>query len=790
MLTSYLRTALRFFRRQKGYTALNVLGLAVGLACAFFILLWMQDELRTDRFHAGGDRLYIVKRHMALPGAPVLTGSAVTKPVADVLEADFPEVEYAERTTWPRDAVLAHGEVALRDEGLWADSSFFEMFSFPLLAGDPATALDRPDGIVLSERAASVLFPDRSPDGVIGQTVRVDDRRDFQVTGVAAEVPAYSSLQFDWVLPSRDYYERNAWVDHWGNSGLQLHVRLTPGADRDAVNAKIERIIPDNFEGGEGNTLFLQPFGEQHLYNQFEDGEQAGGRIEYVRIFGVVALFLLLIACINFTNLATARSAQRAREIGVRKTLGASRGKLVGQFLAEAVLTALGALALAAAVVAVLLPLFSEVAGKEVTLGSVGTGMWLGFVGLAVGAGLLAGAYPALVLSGFDPAGVLRGSGGTTHGSALLRKSLVVFQFAASILLIVGTFVVYQQIDFIQTKNLGLDRANVVSMRLEGGAHEQYDAFRRELLARPGIVSVSVSNSEPFRIGSSTTDPEWDGKAPESKPLFHVLQTHYGFPETMRMEMAAGRTFSRSFGADSANFVVNEAAARVMGMETPVGERLSMWGRDGQIVGLVKDFHMASLYDPIEPTILLLDQSLENLQLLAVRTAPGQTEEAIAALRETFAAFSPGVPFDYAFMDATYGEMYESEQRIGTLANLFAAVAAFIACLGLFGLAAYAAERRRKEVGVRKVLGASVANLVGLLSREFVALVLVACLVALPLAWLGARAWLSDFTFHVDLGAWPFVFAGTAALVLAALTVGVQAYRAAAADPVRALRNE
>ncbi len=789
MLTSYLTTALRFFRRQKGYTALNVLGLAVGLACAFFILLWMQDEMRQDRFHADGDRLYAVKRHMAFSEAPILTGAAITKPVADVLEAEFPEVEHAERMTWPQEAVLSHEAVSLREEGLWADSAFFEIFSFPLVVGDPATALDQPDGIVLSERLTGVFFPDRPFEDVVGETVRVDDRRDFQVTAIAAEVPSYSSLQFDWVLPSRDHYERNTWLDHWGNSSMLLTIRLTPGADPEAVDAKIENLIVDNFEFGEGNTLFLQPFGDQHLYNQFEDGQQAGGRIEYVRIFGVVALFLFLIACINFTNLATARSAQRAREIGVRKTLGASRGKLVGQFLSEAVLTALGAFALAMTVVVVLLPLFSEVAGKEITLGSVGAGMWGLFLALSVGAGLLAGSYPALVLSGFDPAGVLRG-GDVPHGSALLRKGLVVFQFAASILLIVGTFVVYQQIHFIQTKNLGLDRENVVSMRLEGGAHGQYDAFRRELLAQPSILNVSVVNNTPFSIGSSTTDPEWDGKDPESKPLFHVIQTHYDFPETMRMEMAAGRAFSPDFSADSANFVVNEAAARVMGMETPIGEGLSMWGRDGQIVGVVKDFHMASLYDPIEPTILLLDQDLSNLWLLTVRTAPGQTEEALAALRESFARFSPGVPFDYEFLDYTYGEMYKSEQRIGTLASVFAAVAAFIACLGLFGLAAYAAERRRKEVGVRKVLGATVANLVGLLSLEFVALVLVACVVALPLAYFGAEHWLSDFTFRADLGAWPFILAGAVALLLAALTVGVQAYRAASADPVQSLRNE
>ena len=789
MLTSYLKTALRFFRRQKGYATLNVVGLAVGLACAFFILLWVQDERRVDRFHDDVEQLYVVKRHMKFTNGDIVTAQSVTVPAAAELEAGFPEIEHAELVSFRREIVIAQGDHASREEGIWADSAFFDIFSFPLLAGDPATALAAPDGIVLSERLAEVFFPGERHDDVIGQTVRVDDRADFRVTGVAAEAPDYSTLQFDWVIPFAEFRARNAWVEHWGNSGNKIFIRLRDGADHRAVSAKIRTLIGDNFEDSTPTDLFLQPFGDQYLYNKFDNGQQVGGRIEYVRIFSVVALFLVLIACINFMNLATARAGQRAREIGVRKSLGASRGRLVGQFLSEAVLTAIGAFALAALTVTVLLPAFNEVAGKAVSLAALGAGTWALFFAIAIGAGLLAGSYPALVLSGFDPARVLRG-GDAPQGGVGLRKFLVVAQFAASILLIVGTFVVSGQLDYIQSKNLGLDRDNVIAFNLEESARERFSTFQQSLRDRPGIEGVSAASSLPFSIGNSTTDPVWEGKDPDSETLFHALQTHYGFTETMRMELVAGRTFSPAFGADSVNFVVNETAARVMGMDAPVGEALSMWGRDGQIVGVVKDFHMASLYEPIEPTIILLEPEADNLWLVTARLSAGQTSEGLASVQEAFATFNPGVPFDYEFLDAQFGEMYESEQRIATLANVFAVVAAFIACLGLLGLAAYAAQRRRKEIGVRKVLGASVTNVVGLLSRDFLTLVLVACALTLPLAYLGAERWLSDFAFRADLGAGPFVLAGSAALVLAALTVGVQAYRAASADPVQSLRSE
>jgi len=788
MIKTYFYTASRFFARSKGYTALNGVGLAIGLAGAFFIVLWAQDELRQDRFHEDLDQLYVALRNTTFADGTVETSPAVTRLASQALEAEVPEIEHAEMVSFESEVVLSRDAQSFRQRGYWADPAFFEMLSFPLLAGDPATALSAPDGVVISAHAADVFFgAGWQPDAIVGQVLQVDGT-DARITGIAQDPPSTSTLQFDWVLPSESFYAANPWVDAWTNNGMQLFVQLTPGAELSVVNDKIRGLISENLESGDMD-LFLQPFGDQYLYSAFENGQQSGGRIEYVRIFGLVALFLVLIACINFMNLATAQAAQRAREIGVRKSLGASRGSLAGQFLSEAVLIALGALGLAAVLVVALLPAFREISGKAITFSSLGIGTWVLFLGIAAVAGLVAGSYPALVLSGFNPARVLRGTRGMNAGNPLLRKGLVVFQFSASVFLMIGTFVVYQQLSFIQTKSLGLDRDNVISLQLEGTARDQYDSFKRTLLDQPGIESVSVTRESPIALGNATDYVRWDAKDEELRVNFYVLQAHYDLPETMRMTLKSGRTLSPDF-ADSTRFVINEAAARVMGMDDPVGESFMVWGIEGEIVGLVDDFHMASMYRPIEPVVMVLDEPLLDSGLLLVRTEPGQTAEALSGLERTVAQFSPGAPFDYEFVDAAFGQMYRSEQRIGRLANVFAAIAALIACLGLLGLAAQASARRRQEIGVRKVLGASVASVVGLLTKDFILLVAIAFAVAVPVAYLAMREWLSGFEYSIGLGVLPFALAGGLLLVLALATVSSQALRAATVDPIRALRSE
>ena len=532
----------------------------------------------------------------------------------------------------------------------------------------------------------------------------------------------------------------------------------------------------------------MQPLSDMYLRSDYEDGVLVGGRIDYVRIFLFVALFIILIASINFMNLATARSAQRSREIGVRKALGATKSLLARQFLGESILTAMLAFAVAIGLVVLLLPSFNALTNKELGEALLNPVLWVQFGGLALLTGILAGLYPAFYLSAFNVIGVLRGSQRGVSRGAGLRKGLVVFQFIMSIVLIVGTVTVYQQLSFIREKDLGVDRENVVYTLFEGGIQEKFDTFKQELLREPGIVSVASSSSNPLSIGQNTIDPEWDGKDPDDNTLYSVISAGYGFIETMKIDLKEGRLFSEAFGADSSNFIINETAAQSMGMTDPLGQRLAMWGREGVIVGVVEDFHMNSFYSPIEPVIIRL--SPENTWMMFVRIAAGETTEALAALERVYKKFNPEYPFSYRFMDQEYEEMYRSEIVIGTLANYFAILAILIACLGLFGLASFTAERRTKEIGIRKVLGASVTNVVLLLSRDFIVLVLFAFVVAAPISYFVMTDWLSEFTFHIDLGYGILALAGVASVLIAWLTVGYQSIRAATANPVHALRSE
>ncbi len=787
MLKNYIKIALRNSRRQKGYTFINIVGLSVGLACSFFILLWATHESSYDRFHTQGDQLYQVMRHVEL-GGQTYTWSSMPMPLADVLEKDFPEVADAERISWPQQYIVTYEGESFREPGHYADSAFFQLFTFPLLQGNPATVLADPTSVAISAGLAERLFgTDWQAGSVLGRALTINHGKDFTIAGVFEDVPDASSLQFEILLPVQEFVDQNEWLYHWGNSSLRIVARLKEGASSAALNEKIAKMIDENHEGANA-TVFLHPYKDLYLRSNFKEGRLEGGRIEYVRIFLVVAVFLLLIACINFMNLATARSMQRAREIGVRKVVGASRKSLVGQFLGESMLIALLAFGLAALLVIALLPFFNDLTGKAIALGDLDPVFLLVALGLALLTGLLAGSYPALYLSSFDPIGVLRSTLRPRTGAAHLRKALVVFQFTLSILLIVGTLAVYEQVEYIRTKSLGLDRENVIYMPREGALTDQYDAFKQELLARPGIASVTASNQNPLSVGNSTTDPTWEGKDPDDNTLFYIINANHDFVETMNMEVVAGRAFSPAFATDSVGYLINERTAEAMGMDDPIGASLEFWGQKGHVVGVVKDFHMSSLYAAIEPTIVRM--APERASRVFVRAEAGRTEEALASLEAVQQQFNPAYPFRYEFLDAEYEETYRSEVVMGTLANIFALIAMLISCLGLLGLASYTAERRTKEIGIRKVLGASAPHLVLLLSRDFTRLVLVAFLIAAPVAYYLVQNWLDQFAYRVELGFGLFIGAGVAALVVAWLTVSYQSARAALANPVKTLRYE
>ena len=783
MFRNYLKIAWRNIAKSKTFSFINVLGLALGMTSSLLILLWVQDERSIDQFHANGPHIYAVLENQQWTGNDISTTPSTPGPLAFALKAEVPEVALSVKVTWQEEHLLSVGEKAYKEKGRYSSPDLFQVFSFPFVHGDAKTAIAGPTSIVISEKAAQKLF---GRTDVLGRIVRVDNKEDHTVTGVVQDIPETSSLKFDFVLPEAPYEKENKWLEKWDNNGIRTYVLLNPGANVDAVNAKTLNFIKKHDKNVTTITTFMFPYEKAYLQSKFTNGKPDGGRIEYVRIFTIVALFLLIIACINFMNLATARSAKRAKEVGIRKVVGAERSYLVGQFVGEAVLTALFSLLIAIILVQLLLPSFNTLTEKHINIQYTNPFYWLTLLGLALITGLVSGSYPALFLSSLQPVKVLKGTLRFNTGAVLFRQGLVVFQFALSLLLIIGTLIAGRQIDYIRTKNLGLDRENVVYMDLEGDLQKRFDAFREELIHAPGIQSVSSAGNDPMQIGSSTTGVEWTGKPEGDKTLFTQLPISYDFVKTMKIKLLDGREFSKGTITDSTNYIVNEEAARRMGMKQAVGQDLKFWNKSGKIVGLIRNFHLNSLRVAIEPLILRLDSTNNTL---LVRTTPGQTEKALKSMERLAKQFNPAYPFDYKFADESFKEQYKSETLIGTLANAFAIIAIFIACLGLFGLAMFTAEQRTKEIGVRKVLGASVPNIVALLSKDFLKLVMIAILIASPLAWWAMHQWLKDFAYRIDISWWVFALAGIMAIAIAQLTVSFQSIKAALMNPVKSLRS-
>ncbi len=788
MLKSYLKTALRNLLRQKGYSFVNITGLTVGLACSFFILLWVTGERSVNQFHQDGDRIYRVLRNET-NNAEVFTRTTLPGSMGPTLTEDYPEIENATYVWHGHEFVITSGDQSFREQGSYVSTDFFDVFTFPLIQGNPAKALEAENSAVISEALARRLFgPEWRNSDVIGKTITVNHDEDFAITGIAHELPDHSTIQFEVLLPIHEFFAENDWA-MW-DTMFPLYVRLRAGSSPAEVNRKIANVIQTHSPEIKGEVVFLQPFEEVYLHGRFENGVNTGGRIELVRIFTIVAIFLLAIAAINFMNLATARSTQRSKEIGVRKAIGATQPLLTTQFVAETMLLALLSFVLATGLVVGLLPAFNLVTGKSVHVLDLSSGFLASALGIALLTGLLAGSYPALYLSSFNPVAILRGTFRHTTGESRMRKGLVVFQFALSTLIIICTAAVYFQIRYILERDLGLDRGNIVSIELDGGVRAQYEAFRQELMKRPGIVNVTASAGNPLSMafGRTTSSPTWAGKDPNDETEFSLIDVSYDFVETMKMELVAGRAHSRLFGADSTGYIINEETLEVMGKVNPVDERLDVLGRPGTIIGVVKNFHTGDISVPITPAIIRLAPA--NTSRVWIRTKPNMTQDALAGLEAVYKEFSPGYPFSYSFMDQEYEEIYRSIIVMGRLANVFAVIAIFISGLGLFALASFTAERRTKEIGIRKVLGASVPGLVARLSTEFLKLVGLAVVVAAPLAYVAIQQWLDNFAYRASIG--PGVFLLTAVLIalIAFLTVSYQSIKAALADPVKSLRCE
>jgi cell division protein FtsX len=794
MLRHYTTIALRQIMQNKAFSFLNVLGLALGLTCSLLILLWVRDEVSMDRYHANGPHLYRVMwrqladgKREAMPNTPW--------PVTLEMPGALPEIVRAAGLTVREQRLLvAVGDKAGKERGEWAGTDWFKMFSVPLLAGSPETALTSPDGVVISRKLAENYFG--GVGTAVGKLLNIDNRDNYRVTAVFENLPEQSSLQYDFLLPWDDFVKRNDWARGWGSPNPWAFVQLRPGVDARAFAAKIKHFArgrhpaidpknPQRFDV----ELFLQPYGDIYLHSETENGEITGGRIGSVRLFTAVAAFLLVIACINFMNLATARSARRAKEVGIRKVVGAGRSLLIGQFMGEAILLTGMALVVALLAAQLLMPVFNALTGKHLRIPYAEPGFGLALLGMLLGTGLLAGSYPALFLSSLRPIRVLKGPITAQPGGNWFRQGLVVVQFVISMLLMIGTAVVYRQVQFIQTKNLGYDRENLISVPLEGDLLAKHAALRQELGRMPGVEAVTLLGQQPNDLGGRTWDVQWPGKDPNANIVFARVHIGYDMTEVLKVKMVGGREFSPRFATDSVAYIINQEAVRRMGLRNPVGQPLTFWGRPGKIIGVVQNFHFQSLHEPIMPLIMHFGENADYGHLF-VRTQPGQTREALASLEATCKKFAPGVPFTYSFADEEYEKMYRSEKVISALINYFAVLATFIACLGLFGLASFTAEQRTKEIGIRKILGAPVSSLVGLLSGDFVRLVLLAVLLAAPVGGWLMHQWLQHYEYRIRIDAWIYLGTGLVAVGVALLTVGFQAVRAALAKPVKSLRSE
>ncbi len=783
-----LKIAFRKLLNKREFTLINVFGLAVGLTTSLLIFLWVSDEVNYDQFHDNSDRTYGIWSHDFYDNGDVVTQSAQNGIIKEVLDRDFPEVESTARVDW-REHQLSVGDRQFKQEGMMADEELFQMFNLPFIEGELEENTLATDGdLILTESMAIRLF---DKTNVLGELVKIDNARDAIVRAVVADPPKNSQFQFSFVLSMENWVQKNSWIKRWGNSGIFTYVQLRDNASAASFESKIEDLIRKNQEGNT-KSLFLKPFDDIYLRGSYEGGKQAGGRIEYVHLFTLIGVFIIFIACINFINLSVADALKRAKEVGVRKVAGASKLILIRQFLIESGLIVILSIIVAIICIEVILGPFNTLTGKQVTLNWLDPSLLLAIGVLGLFTILVSGLYPALVLSSFNIVKALKGkvdTKGTTKTGGLFRKGLVVFQFVIAGFLIFATFIINTQVAFIFENQRNIDKEGVVTLQNDGELLKKYDSFRSELLQDPSIESVTVVGSAPVNIGASTGDFSWEGKDPNNdKTSFKLLFTEEDFVETMKLEIVDGQNYSRSVESEWKGVLVNEAAIRGMNIEDPIGTPVKFWGVDMTILGVVKDFHIGSVYDEIEP--LLIINYLENANNVTVRSAPGQEKRALQVLKDKYAEFMPGYLFDYTFLSAEHERMYKSEILVKDLAKVFGLIAVLISCLGLYGLTSVNAQRSVKEIGVRKVLGASIGQILVSFSRQSLLLPGLALVIMTPIAYYTMQTWLQDFQYHIDISIFSLLGVVAISLIIAWLTVSMIAFRAARTNPINSLRNE
>mgnify|MGYP002397554592 CR=1 FL=1 len=777
--------------RYKGYTLINVSGLALGLAACLLIFVWVNDELSYDKFHTNADRTYRAlwkarfgDNEWNIPAVPV--------PLAPTLGREFPEVEHTTQFVGGGLTFKKADEYLREQKGAFVDSGFFQVFTVPFVQGNPQTALSKPNAVVLTTDMAQRYFGNQNP---LGQTMTRNDGSMYEVTGIVQGFPAQSHIQFDFLTSLSSLSVVQERKDHWSSAAVLTYFTLKAGTDADALQKKLQayvdkHVVDETYRQGENYTSFpFQRLTDIHLGPRLEMDVSKGGSMAQVRLFGVIACFILALACINFINLTTARSMTRAREVGVRKELGAGRFQLGRQFFAEAVLHVLAAVALAVGIAQLALPRFNALADKELALNVWESPFLMALIGgLVVGTTLLSGLVPAFVLSSFKPVKVIKGEIGVSGRRNWLRQGLVVLQFGISSALIVGTLVVNDQLHFMQDRELGFQADQVLVLRRATALRQNYNAFLEHLKTLPAVQAVGTAQSLPGDSFDSTVFlPEQPANYKESSLSYALVDPQV--VDVLKMKIMEGRNFDPARISDSTACLINEAAAKRLGWDQAIGKQLTMGGwKPGQVIGVVQDFHFQSLHHEVEPLVLLL--SPWQMGNIAVRLRPGNVHEQVAAIKNAWAKFAPQAPVDYTFLDADFQKLYLAEERTARVFSAFSVLALLIACLGLFGLASFTAAQRTKEIGVRRVLGASSAGIVALLSKDFLKLVLLAFALAAPVAWYYMNGWLQDFAYRTPIGWAVFATAGLIALGIAFLTISVQSVKAALENPVQSLRNE
>ena len=784
MFKNYLKIAFRNLIRHKGYSFINIVGLAIGMVSCILILLWVQHELSYDRFHVNAENIYRVVEMQQQSGEPFPV--AVTpSPLGPAMLEDFPEVvNFTRFQTYFFGYIKNEGEM-FRAEITLADPSIFDIFSFPILSGDKEVMFDDLFNVAISEDMAERYFGDEDP---LGKSLQINNSTNINVTGVFQNISDNSHLDFDFIIPFEVLKEFGGNLEEWGSNAYYTYVQLQENVDWQEFDTKIEGYLEEH-EVGYPVKLNLQPLKEIHLFSDYVADIGGHGSIVYVRIFSIIAAFILLIACINFMNLSTARSTKRAKEVGLRKVVGSYRKNLITQFFGESVLLAILAMLIALALAEIALPYFNNIHGKDLSF-LKNINILLLLVGITIITGLVSGIYPAIILSSFKLVTVLKGSISSGSKKGIFRKILVIVQFSLSIILIISTIIIHKQLNYIFKSDVGFNRDQVLSFSSYNFPEEQLNTFKNELRKISSVKSLTASNQYPTNFATSGYGFSWKGLEEDARILIHTLWVDYDFFETFEMEMVAGRSFSREFSADTLGFIINEKAVEIMGFDHPTEETLHYRYDEisGPVIGVVKNFNFKHIRNKVEPLVIRLSPDMEGVIHLKLKTE--NISDAIVLIEKKWEEFVPDYPFDYRFLDDQFQRMYKAEKQMEKIFDFFTAFAIFISCLGLFGLASFMTEQRFKEIGIRKVLGASIPNILFLLIKEFTRWVLIANLIAWPLAWFVMNKWLQSFAYKTTFELWIFLLAGIAALAIALITISFRSFNAAVQNPAKALKYE